>query len=172
MSDTNGPNDNLNNSPEVKDPFAGSGDVLNSNPAADIPPVMPEATAPSNTVMPTVVVPKDRSIPKWFLALFLLVFLVFIGMTVFIYKSFPAGGFAGITNPPSPAPVATKQAAIPTVTLSPTPEASDSSLLKIGVLTSTDELKDIEADIQNTNLDVMEEIRKPTAGALNTRNIP
>jgi hypothetical protein len=44
--------------------------------------------------------------------------------------------------------------------------------LKIGVLTATDETRDIETDIQNTNLEVVEEIKTPTPAAQKPMNAP
>lgn len=160
MSDQTTPNNVNNTPPEVKDPFAASNEILNSVSAQTNSTPVPEANIPPGSANSTVLVPHGNSMPKWFFILFSLVVLLFIGVTVFLMKSFSQAGFPFILNPsPTVTAVVTKAVIVPSIAISPSPEASDSMLMKVGVLTNTDEIADIETDIKNTDINIIDEVK-------------
>lgn len=132
---------------EPKDPFAGSSDVLNTDPA------------PMDMNPPTVVVPAGgNSIPKGFLLLFIFILILFAGVTIFLVNTLMKNGGNPFLNKSIPTPSAkvTRAVPTPTIILSPSPTATDSSLLQISKLTGSDEIGDIELDIKNTDLSVID----------------
>lgn len=106
---------------------------------------------------PTIVVAKDGGgTPKWFYLVFALVVVLFIAITTLLVMSLKQRETTSVTVPsptvliPSPTVIS-----LPTIKISPTItvpiQASDSALLKLNQLSGSDEIKDIEADLNSTD---------------------
>lgn len=130
----------------------------------------PEAVPPEPSVPPppTVVVPADGSgVPKWFYLIFGITLIVFFAVTALLINSL----LQKSTSSPAPAGSSTSTPAIPSVlpsntsssqreflpTLTPVSEATDQAVFRLRQRSSSDELVDLQSDIDNTDLSSIKE---------------
>lgn len=126
------------------------------SPPVPIPPSTPAASPPP-PVTPTVVLPQNgNGVPKWFYFIFGITLLVFFIITTLLVWQ--------LTQKPSAqetAPISTPRITDRITPVSPTREArgsaTDAAILKLNRLKNSDEVSDIEADIEATEFSSIDE---------------
>lgn len=142
MVDQNNPN---NQKPEVPTGQTNSGATsLDSPPTPPPPPETPQVAT-----IPTVVVSEPESrVPKWFYLIFAITLIVFFAVTTLIVLSFTQNKSTSPTTLPTAFPTQVQEVESPSLT--PIPE--DPIISKFNEQGSSDELTDIETDLNNTDL--------------------
>lgn len=136
----------------VTAPYPAASSSVSSEPPIEVPP----------SSSGSVIVTSGSGTPKWFFILFGLTLVLFIIVTAFLVMTLlnkkkdedkqtaiAPDSVPSVTAVPKLSP--TLFPISPTVTLLP-PEASDSTVIKMDTLSNSDEISQIENDIQNTDL--------------------
>lgn len=110
---------------------------------------------------PTVIVPPEgNGKPFWLYLLFAVTIVIFIAITFLLVASLKQKSSSPEVPPtpfPSVTPLVTRE---PTLRISPTPkenQATEAAVLNLRKLRQSDELTDIEADLNETDLAILEE---------------
>lgn len=114
----------------------------------------------SNVGASVVVPPADRGGNKFFYFLLVIVIIIFLAVTVLITRQLKTGKFSSGRVAPTSVPSPTMEPLpTPTIELTPTPttEATDSAVLKLRAMGESDEILEIEEDINNSNVAILEE---------------
>lgn len=106
---------------------------------------------------PVVIPASGEKLPKWFYILFVLVVIAFITLTVLLIFNFLQKGKPGENLSPLGNITVTSQPTAQLIEPTVTPEATDSALLKLGSLTASDELDDLETEVDETVLTFIDE---------------
>lgn len=151
MDDQNSNSDNKG----INNQVYNSSSMLTEETPAIYPPISSE---------PSVVVPVNSKIPKWFYIIFFLTLVTFIVVTILLVstlnqKNQPNKPVVTPTVIPSITQIIpTKTVPSPTLIISPT-IAVDSALIKLNTLKNTDEIIDLEADLNETDFSTVEEAK-------------
>lgn len=130
-------------------------------PQEDIPSAPTEI--PISSVPTVIVASENKKTPIWFYLVFVIVLICFIFMTIllgFTVKEKQFFPFMAMTT--SPTPVVSSPTPFPTTitpTFSPVPTI-DQAIMSLNNLRNSDEIADLELDIENTNLSSLEESLK------------
>jgi len=127
------------------------------------PEILPETPTPPPIAEPTIVVPgRNGGVPKWFYLIFGLVLIAFIVVTALLVLSLRS---QNQTLPPAsivptliPTETSTQQV-IPTAapTISSQVPATDAAVLKLNTLSTSDEISDLGAEVESTDLSVIDQ---------------
>jgi hypothetical protein len=165
MVDQSKPFGETNPPPSSSPTPTGTYDLNTEVPLVNVPPpeILPETPPPPPIAEPTIVVPgRNGGVPKWFYLIFLLVLIAFIIVTALLVLSLRS---QKQTLPPAnigPTLIPTKtptQQIIPTAapTISSPVPATDAAVLKLNSLSTSDEISDLGAEVESTDLSVIDQ---------------
>lgn len=127
------------------------------------PPTFPTATPKESEPVsplvsqPVVIPASEEKLPKWFYILFLSVVIVFITLTVLLIFNFLQKQNLNENLSPLGNISVTPQPTVEIIEPTPTPEATDSALLKLSNLTESDDLNDLEKEVDESSLTFIDE---------------
>lgn len=118
--------------------------------AQNVPEIPTSQPPPSS---PTVIVPPEDKVPKWFYVVFGITLLAFFAGTILLVSTIKKRGAAPLQTSLSPSPFPTVTTTTGEITPSPVSiEATDPVILKLNNQGASDEVADLEADLENTDL--------------------
>lgn len=122
----------------------------NTQPLENAGPLQPESPS-----VPSVIISQNNpNVPKWFYFIFGLTVIVFFLVTTLIILQLIQKKESPSQSASVPAPASPEAQPSPTLTFM---EATDSAVFRLREVARSDELSSIEADLKNTDLNILEQ---------------